>query len=84
VSAHPFTEATLAVVARKLDNAIALLEEYADTLEGVQDPQMRFSRGYRELLQMRGVLQAAQQLEQMTADVERADTERPRHLSVVK
>ena len=84
MSSHPFTASTLLVAARKLDNAIALLEEYADTCgDGVQDPAMLFGRGYGELLKMRGVLVAAQQLETLTAEVERADTERPSSLRLV-
>lgn len=85
MSAHPFTEATLAVVSRKLDNALAHLEHYIDGPAGElkDDTSWRFSDAYRELLQIRGMLHAAQQLEVMTADVEKADTERPK-LTVVK
>lgn len=86
MSAHPFTESTLAVVARKLDNALAHLEHYIDGPAGQlkDETGWRFSDAYRELLQMRGLLQAAQQLEAMTAEVETADTQRPPRLTVVK
>ncbi len=82
---HPFTEATLAVTSRKLDNAIAFLEQYVETCgDGVQDHGCLFSRAYAELLQIRGALHAAQQLEALVAEVEKVDTERPSSLRLVK
>lgn len=82
---HPFTEATMVVISRKLENALTHFEQYSETHgEGVQDPKMNYSRGYRELLQIRGLLHAAQQLEAMSAEVEKADTERPAGLRLVK
>lgn len=92
MSAHPFTVSTLAIAARKLDNALALLEEYIDGPAGttaggsarVYADGLKFSSAYRELLEMRGLFHAAQQLEAMSAEFEAADTERPSSLRLVK
>lgn len=78
---HPFSESSLATAQRYLDNAIALLEEHADA--AVANPSL-VGQTYGQLLRVRGVLHAVAQLEALAADVERADTERPSSLRVVK
>lgn len=54
----------LEVGLRRLDNAIARLEEHADTL----DPVL-ISAAYAELLQARGILRAVAQVEHLTTEI---------------
>jgi len=80
---HPFAEGTLTVAQRYLDNAIALLEEHADMDAATRDPTL-LGQAYAQLLRARGAYHAVAQIEQIHRDLERADTERPSSLRLVK
>lgn len=75
---HPFAQSTLLVAMRRLDNALALLEEHAD---GGKDC---FGEAYAELRKLRDDLHAIDRLEEMAEIAEKADTQPAPHLRVVR
>jgi len=74
-----FAESTMAVAMRRLDNAIAMIEDHASG-----GPPTLVADAYRELLALRGVMHAVAQLETLAEEFGKAETERPSGLRVVK
>jgi|GEM_PF-5703114 len=75
----PFAESTMAVAMRRLDNAIAMIEDHASG-----GPATLVADAYRELLALRGVMHAVAQLETLGEEFGRAETERPSGLRIIK
>ena len=75
----PFAESTMAVALRRVDNALAMLEQHADG-----GPPTLVADAYREILALRGVMHAVAQLEQIASEFGKADTERPSGLRVIR
>ena len=74
-----YAASTYAVAMRRLDNAIAMIEDHASG-----GPATLVADAYRELLALRGVMHAVAQLEQIATEFGAADTERPSGLRVIK
>lgn len=77
---NPFAQGNLAVAARRIDNALGMLEEHSAT----ENPVV-LGTAYAELLRARGAIHAALQVEQLESDIANAPTtERPVALAVVR
>ena len=76
---NPFAASNLAVALRRLDNALAYLEQHADG-----GPPSLLGLAYSDLRAVRGCLVAAEQLEHLEATLGRAPTEPPPALRVVR
>lgn len=76
---NAFTAANLAVAMRRLDNALAYMEQHADG-----GPASLLGLAYADLRGVRGCIAAAEQLEEMEATVGRAPTEPAPPLRLVK
>lgn len=78
---HPFTESNIACAERNVSNALELLARHV-ACDGL-DARLVVA-AHAELLDAKGRLAAAAQLEELEREVASADTERPSHLTVVK
>lgn len=78
---NAFTESNIACAQLNVARALDLLERHAST--EMPDPRL-LSAAYAELLDAKGRIAAAVQLETLERELGAADTERPSHLRVVK
>lgn len=76
---NAFSIGNIAVAQRCVDNALAYLEQHAETLDG---PLLGLA--YAEIRKARGCIAASTQLEELEATMGRAPTESPPVLRVVR
>ena len=78
---NAFTQGNIACAERNIARALTLLEKH--TAESLPDPRL-VAAAYAELLDCKGRLAAAAQLEELQREIESVDTQRSPHLAVVK